>query len=368
MRTEFLFQFLDGVGPMNRLRRSVAVPNKRPNRLLQCLQAPEVIRLQELPLQDAEPDLDLVQPRGVLGQPVDLDLQRPSSGLGFFGQPLLQLLRRMGSPIVQDQSQCMDTPPQRLRDDHRQQKGLVVDKSFSVPAHAVDPPISHTQSSEELQSTLALVTGRDMNRMPSSRWLGRLFPLAGLDRGLLIGADDPNPLCEKGLRLLIEPQHRPCPRQEGLGVQNVLPGMIAPRPNPLLSQPAPHRARRDTSHHAQGDQTVSNLKRTPANQRHAFPSRSTTGQAGGLCPHLRGKNAGELRAEANPRCSVSHPSAFATCAPSNRCSQLRGQSVDCSTPGGRTPSTGCGLAALSPEDCCAHVPAAARTALLQVLM
>ena len=53
---------------MNRLRSSVAVPNERPNRLLQGLQALEVIRVQELALQDAEPDLDLVQPVGRASQ------------------------------------------------------------------------------------------------------------------------------------------------------------------------------------------------------------------------------------------------------------------------------------------------------------
>jgi hypothetical protein len=352
---------------MNGLRSSVAAPNRRPNRLLQRLQALEVIRLQVLALQDAEPDFDLVWPRGGLGQPVDLDPQRPSSGLGLFGQPLLQLLGQMGWSVVQDQRQRMDTPPQCLRDDHRQQKGLVVDESFSVPAHAVDATIRHTQPTEELQSSLPLVAGCDMNRMPSSGRLGPLLPLAGLDRGLLIGANDPHPPSQRGLRSLIDPQHRPRPLQEGVGIQDVLPGMIAPRPNPLLGQPTSHRARRDSSH-VHGDQTPSNRIHAPANQRHACLPRSTAGQAGGLRPHLRGKDAGEVQAEANPQCSVSRPSGFATCAPCNRCSQLPGQSVDCSTPGGLKPATGYGLAALSPEDCCAHLPAAARTALLPVLM
>ena len=72
----------------------------------------------------------------------------------------------MGWSIVQDQSQCMDAPPQCLGDDHRQQKDLVVDESFAVPTHTVDPPISHTQTSGELQSSLAFVARRDMNRMP----------------------------------------------------------------------------------------------------------------------------------------------------------------------------------------------------------
>jgi hypothetical protein len=35
MRIKFLFQFFDGVGPMNRLGRSVAVSSKGPNRFLQ---------------------------------------------------------------------------------------------------------------------------------------------------------------------------------------------------------------------------------------------------------------------------------------------------------------------------------------------
>jgi hypothetical protein len=57
---------------------------------------------------------------------------------------------------------------------------------------------------------------------------------------------------------------------------------------------------------------------------YAFLARSTTGQAGGLCPHLRGNNVGELRAEANPRCSAPLPSAFVTCVPSSRCNRRWG--------------------------------------------
>ena len=207
-----------------------------------------------------------------------------------------------------------------------------------------------------------------MHRMPSSRRLGWLFSLAGLDRGLLIGANDPHSCGEKGFRSPIESQNRPRSRQERLGIQNVLPRMIAPRSNPLLSQPASYRARRNASHDAQGDQPPRNLSRTPAHQRLALLSRSTAGQARGLRPHLRGKNAGELRAEANPRCSVSLPSAFATCALSNRCSQLLGQSAGCSNPGDQRPATGFEPEVLCLEGSCEHLPVGAGTALLRLLI
>jgi hypothetical protein len=92
--------------------------------------------------------------------------------------------------------------------------------------------------------------------------------------------------------------------------------------------------------------TRCNLCRTLAHRRLAFLSRSTAGQAGGLCSHLRGNSAEELRFEVNPRCSVSLPSAFATCALSNRCSRLLGQSVDCSTLDGRKRATEFELEAL----------------------
>ena len=58
MRTEFSLHVLDGVGPINSLCNSIARPNNGPNRALQDLQALEVIRLQELAPQDAEPDSD----------------------------------------------------------------------------------------------------------------------------------------------------------------------------------------------------------------------------------------------------------------------------------------------------------------------
>jgi hypothetical protein len=56
----FLLKFLDGVGPLNRFRCLVVVGDEIQDGLLQGSHAFRVGQLQELSLQDAEPDLDLV--------------------------------------------------------------------------------------------------------------------------------------------------------------------------------------------------------------------------------------------------------------------------------------------------------------------
>jgi hypothetical protein len=55
-----LLKFLDGVGPLNRFRCLVVVGDEIQDGLPQGSHAFRVGQLQELSLQDAEPDLDLV--------------------------------------------------------------------------------------------------------------------------------------------------------------------------------------------------------------------------------------------------------------------------------------------------------------------
>jgi hypothetical protein len=61
MRSEFLFKFLDGVRPFDRLCRLVGVGDERGNRLLQLVSAEKMVRLQEFALQNAQPNLNLIE-------------------------------------------------------------------------------------------------------------------------------------------------------------------------------------------------------------------------------------------------------------------------------------------------------------------
>ncbi len=89
--SEFALEFFKGIDPLNRFRCFCVTSNKGQDRDLQRLQRLKMIRLQQLALQDAEPDLDLVQLRGIGWQPKNLNTQRPSVECTLFVEPALQL-------------------------------------------------------------------------------------------------------------------------------------------------------------------------------------------------------------------------------------------------------------------------------------
>ena len=63
MRSEFLFQLLDGVGPLDWLRGLIVAGDEIRNCLFQGRDADEMVRLKELTLHNTKPDLNLIQPR-----------------------------------------------------------------------------------------------------------------------------------------------------------------------------------------------------------------------------------------------------------------------------------------------------------------
>lgn len=64
----------------------------------------KVVRLEKLALQQREPDLDLIKPRGIGGQPIQLYGQFPLRCRHQFLSKAGELLGRMGWAIVEDQS------------------------------------------------------------------------------------------------------------------------------------------------------------------------------------------------------------------------------------------------------------------------
>ncbi len=67
--------------------------------------AEKMVRVQEFALQDTKPDLNLIQPGGVGGQPSHLNGQAIRRDLGLLLKPARQLFGRVGRAIVQDQDQ-----------------------------------------------------------------------------------------------------------------------------------------------------------------------------------------------------------------------------------------------------------------------
>ena len=155
---------------MNRSGSPVVMTDEDQDGLLQVWQGVKVIGLQHLALQDTEPELDLIEPGRVLGQPVDLHLKRPGTSFCLGLQPGFQSFRRVRGPVIQNQGQGVHPTLPGRRDDRVQQKRLEVDKPFPGPTLAVHLPVGDTQPGEELQSALPLVARREPLPRPPPAW------------------------------------------------------------------------------------------------------------------------------------------------------------------------------------------------------
>src|SRR6266702_5599782 len=69
------FQFFNRVGPLEWFGGLVVVSNEVQDGLLKLIQAAEMIGLQEFALQQTEPNFDLIEPRGIGRQPIELHRQ-----------------------------------------------------------------------------------------------------------------------------------------------------------------------------------------------------------------------------------------------------------------------------------------------------
>jgi len=294
-----------------------------------------MIRLQQLPLQNTEPYLNLVQPRCVGRQPVDLNVQRPSVDLDLFLQPAFELLGCVRRAVVQNQGHGMNTARQCFGNNRPQQESLEVYKPLPQATHPIDLSIGHAQSGKEIQCPLALVPVRDVYRMTRHSRVGLLRSLASLDRSLFVCANDPNPLFQQRFRLLVKPQDRTGAFEKGLRVQNVLPTVVAPRPDLFRCQPPAHRAGRNAHYHSQCYQSPRDLRVAPSREGHTLLSWSAASQRRRLRSHLRGKNAGELPALVGPQCFSSPSSVVAISEQSGVYTQPPRRLADCSTLDGR---------------------------------
>jgi hypothetical protein len=312
-------------------RGCVVIGDEIQDILSQISQSFEMIWLQKLSLQNTEPYLDLVQPRCVGRQPVDLDVQCPAIDLDLFPQPAFKLLGCVCRAIIQNQGQSMNTACQSFRDHRPQQESLEVYKPLPQATCPIDFSIGHTQSGKEIQCPLALVPVRDVCRMTRHCRIGLLRSLARLDRGLFVHANNPNSLPQQRFRLPVEPQDGTGAFQKGLRVQNVLPTMVAPRPDLFRCQPPTYRASRDAHHHSQCCQSPCDLRVAPPRKGHTLLSWSAAGQRRRLRFHLRGKNAEEHPAVASPQCFSSLTSAVAISEQSGAYTQLPRLPADCST-------------------------------------
>src|SRR6266446_8976366 len=146
-------------------------------------QVGKVIGGQDLALDDGEVDFDLIEPTGV---DWCMDQNDPRIDLT---QPLLRGVTAMRRAIVHDPKQPFTRPigflSQHLLD--QPAKGFNTGRKFTS---AYDVPPADVPSCQILQGTTALVFILDISRSARRGRQGGMATAAGLDTGLLIGAED----------------------------------------------------------------------------------------------------------------------------------------------------------------------------------
>ena len=136
------------------------------------------------------------------------------------------------------------------------------------------------------------------HRLTWACWTQKLLALTGLNGGFLIQSVQPGASTQECLCLAIGFEHRTSPLQEGLGVMDVLPGMIAPGTDSFGFEPAANRTCTEARKRRGLGEATCQLGSAPTRQRHLALFGQTTGDGGDLRAHLRGKNASAPRCEA----------------------------------------------------------------------
>ena len=143
---EFREQFGFRVGPFDRFGMGIKVSKIGSHVTLQGAEAWEITRREQVTLDLAKDDLDLIQPAGVLGEPVQAHLK----GERERRQPRPELLGRMSRTVVEDQMEGCDPSTKRALKE-RLQKGFEVDKLLGHAGLSKGQPAGHDQGTEELQ-------------------------------------------------------------------------------------------------------------------------------------------------------------------------------------------------------------------------
>lgn len=203
MRTDFLFQLLDCVGPVDRLGRLIVIGDILAESGFEGICRDKVIRLQMFALQQTEPDFDLIQPGRVGRQPVHLKVQPPFTRLLLLTEPPLELFGRMGDAIVRDEDHRVDLSSQGLGNDFLVYKGLEIDEALALTAGPVDLAIRHRKSGKQMACTTTMIASFVERRLAWACWARKLLPFSCLDRGFLIETDQPGACSQERSRLAI---------------------------------------------------------------------------------------------------------------------------------------------------------------------
>lgn len=219
------FQFFNRVGPLEWFGGLVVVGNEVQDGLLKRIKTAEMVGLEEFALQQTEPNFDLIEPRGIGRQPIELHRQFYIQRRRSFLDPARELLGCMSRSIIQDERHGLYPTAWCYYQQDGLYKAAEVDKAFARVALPIDETISDAQRCHQVQCASPDVTRGLIHRMLVDGWTRSLFGLTSLKRGFLIGTDDPDALLKQSSGLFIQLEHRAGALQKDLRILDVLPGM-----------------------------------------------------------------------------------------------------------------------------------------------
>ncbi len=147
-----------------------------------------MIGLQAFALQDAEPNLDLIEPGSIERQPADLEMDPVLMGGLQLLQPACQLFGGMRGSIIQDEDHRGHLASQGFWENDLLDKGLEIDKALAGAASPIDVPIGHAQACKQVAGASSMVARCMQLGFASSRGTRGLFAFPSLDGRFLIQA------------------------------------------------------------------------------------------------------------------------------------------------------------------------------------
>ena len=298
-----------GVLPFEGLSGGFPVVLKADEPLCELAKPGEVVRRENLSLDDGEVDLDLIQPTGMNGsvnenQPGELLLEAGDGSVAAVGAAVIDdpedapgvVVRRSGHDLLDETIEGLDTSG-----------GL---------ATAEDTSVMDVESGDVGPSPATVVLMLDAHRAMGSWRQGRMLAATRLNAGLLVGGDDEF-IASEGLilpRSAIQIEDAVCLDSE-IGVAGKDPTASIPGANGVLVEPAPDGASRDTGHQAGLTDLANDVGSAPVGQWKVKGGWQLASQRFDLNDQIRGEKPGDdPGGSARPvRRRAPRRTAFATC-------------------------------------------------------
>lgn len=153
------------VGPRDRSRVLVAVGDKGKNAVRDSVGTGEVVRGQGVLLQDAEENLDLVEPRRAHRQPMQLD----GNARKTLGHPLREILGPVRRPVVEDE---MDPAGALLQGGGEEvtEEGAELHEALVRDHRPGNLPAPHVERGDQMNGPAPFVGMLEVRRLVPPRW------------------------------------------------------------------------------------------------------------------------------------------------------------------------------------------------------